>query len=71
MAVPLPAIQEVGHKQGIRVKVVYPSLEFKLKQETAVKTQAGFQEESIEHYRLMQVLVEENLLGYNKWLRMF
>lgn len=50
--------------------MVYPSQEFKDRQHVVLETQSDMFEEAQEHYRLIQTITKEDLLGYKEWDRL-
>jgi hypothetical protein len=57
----------VDHSLTAGIKIVYPSQEFKTKQDEVVKTQSELYAEAQEHYDFIKVIKSENLHGYKQW----
>jgi len=51
------------------IKIVYPSQEFKSKQDEVVKTQSELYAEAQEHYDFLKVIKAEDLHGYKQWTK--
>lgn len=52
-----------------RIKIVYPSADFRTAQEKALTSQCAIEEEAQEHYLIMQTIAREDLFGYRRWAR--